>query len=171
MSQAGVDHQAVAVVHLHVPGIAEPGLFARPFPGQARFRIGGRLMSRIGASLTMKVDARVARIVGRGWLVIPFALETLVSGPGLDQRAVDRKMLVRKQSLGTRLLDYRVEKALCYLAHQQALSCTTVVLGEQALAHPRSPGTFGGLRDRQNHCFVGSASPASHSMLHFGSAF
>ena len=44
-----------------------------------------------------------------------------MSGPGLDQRAVDRKMLVREQSLGIRLLDYRVEKALCYLAHQQAL--------------------------------------------------
>src|SRR6267378_360936 len=121
LSQASVDHQAVAIIHLHVPRIAEPGLFARPFAGQARFRIGGRLVSCVGAPLTMKVDARVAGIVGRGWLVVPFALETLMSGPGLDQRAVDRKMLVREQSLGARLLDYRVEKALCYLAHQQAL--------------------------------------------------
>ena len=64
-------------------------------------------MSRVGASLTMKVHARVAGIVGRGVLIIPFALETLVSGPGLDQRAVDREMLVGEQSLGTRLLDHR----------------------------------------------------------------
>src|SRR5258708_7574286 len=101
-------------------GRSHAGPRARPFPCQVRFRIGGRLVRRIGAALTMKVHAWVARIVGRDWLVIPFALETLVSGPGLDQRAVDRKMFVRKQSLGTRLLDYRVEKALRYLAHQQA---------------------------------------------------
>ena len=101
----------MAIVHLHVPGIAEPGLFARPFAGQARFRIGGRLVSRVGASLTMKVHARIAGIVGRGVLVISFALETLVSGPSLDQRAVDRKMLVREQPAGTRLLDHRVDPA------------------------------------------------------------
>src|ERR1019366_2162777 len=43
-----------------------------------------------------------------------------------DQRAVDGKMLVREQALGTRLIDHRVEKALRYLAHQQTLA----VLGE-----------------------------------------
>jgi hypothetical protein len=69
----------------------------------------------------MKVHARVAWIIGRGLLVAPFALETLMSGPRFDQRAVDGEMLVREQALGARLLGYRVEKALCYLAHQQAL--------------------------------------------------
>jgi len=47
LSQAGVDHQAVAIVDLHVCRIAEPGLFARPFVGQTRVRIGGRLVSRL----------------------------------------------------------------------------------------------------------------------------
>src|SRR5712671_6864942 len=83
LSQASVDHQTVTIIHLHVPGIAEPGFFARPFAGQTRLRIGGRLVSRVGASLPMKVDARVTGIIGRSLPVIPFALETLVSGPGL----------------------------------------------------------------------------------------
>jgi hypothetical protein len=43
---AGVEHQAVAIVHIDVARVAELGLFARPFAGQARLRIGGRLMSR-----------------------------------------------------------------------------------------------------------------------------
>src|SRR5271156_3983483 len=42
LRQAGVDHQAVAIVHLHVPRVAELGLFARPFAGQDGFGIGAR---------------------------------------------------------------------------------------------------------------------------------
>jgi hypothetical protein len=64
----------------------------------------------------MKVHARVAWIIGRSLLVSSFALETLVSGPGLDQRAIDGEMLVREQALGVRLIEHRVEKALRNLA-------------------------------------------------------
>src|SRR5260370_41907435 len=53
LSQPGVDHQTVAIVHLHMPGIAELGLFGRPFARQPGFGIGGRLMSGVGAWLTM----------------------------------------------------------------------------------------------------------------------
>src|SRR5208337_1085316 len=126
LSQPGVDHQAVAIVHLHVAGVTELGLFARPFAGQPCLGIGGRLVRGVGASLTMEVYARVTGIIGRDLLVLSFALETLVSGPGLDQRAVDRKMLIREEASGARLLEHRVEKALRYLAHQQTLA----VLGE-----------------------------------------
>jgi hypothetical protein len=42
------------------------------------------LVSRVGASLTMKVHARVAGIVGRGVLVSSFALETLVDPSGIS---------------------------------------------------------------------------------------
>src|SRR5271169_2244740 len=121
LSQPGIDHQAVAIVHLHMPGVTELGLFARPFAGQARLRIGGRLVRGVGASLAVKVHARVAGIIGWSLLVIPFAFETLVSGPSLDQRAVDRKMLIREEASGARLIEHRVEKALRYIAHQQAL--------------------------------------------------
>jgi hypothetical protein len=129
----------VTIVHLHVPGIAEPGFFARPFAGQTRLRIGGRLMSRVGASLTMKVHARVAGVVGWGVLILPFALETLVSGPGLDQRVVDREMLVGEQSLGTRLLDHRGEKALCNLAYQQTLPILVKTVTSQTGSSMLSP--------------------------------
>jgi hypothetical protein len=75
-----------------VPGVTELGLFARTFAGQPCLGIGSRLVSGIGAPLTMKVHARVAGIIGRGWLIVSFALETLVSGPGLDQRAIDGEL-------------------------------------------------------------------------------
>src|SRR5947209_19631952 len=74
----------------------------------------------------MKVDTRIARIIWRGLRVVSFALETLGSGPGLEQRAIDGKMFVREQALGIRLLEHRVEKALRDLAHQQTLA----ILGE-----------------------------------------
>src|SRR5208337_5043016 len=54
LSQAGVDHQAVTIVHLHVARVAELGLFARPFACQTRFRIGGRLVSGVTAPLAVK---------------------------------------------------------------------------------------------------------------------
>src|SRR5712675_215466 len=126
LGQPGVNHQAVAIVHLHVPGVTELGLFARTFAGQPCLGIGSRSVSGVGAPLTMKVHARVAGIIGWSLMVVSFALETLVSGPGLDQRAIDGKMLVREQALSARLIEHRVEKALRYLSHQQTLA----ILGE-----------------------------------------
>src|ERR1700730_16494326 len=98
--------------------------FEKPRRGE---EISKDLIDRdVAASLTMKIHARVTGIVGRGLLVVSFALETLMSSPGLDQRAVDGKMLVREEALDTRLSEHRVEKALRYLGHQQTLA----VLGE-----------------------------------------
>jgi hypothetical protein len=69
-------------------GVAELGLLARALAGQPGRGIGGRLVSLVAAALAMEVDAGVARIVRRSLSLSVFALETLVAGPGLDQRAV-----------------------------------------------------------------------------------
>jgi hypothetical protein len=116
----------MAIIHLHVPRVAQLGLFARAFARQPRLGIGGRLMSVVGTPLAMKVHARIAGIIRRSLALVAFALEAFVPGPRLDQRTVNRKMLVREQAAGTRLLDHRAEKALRHLALKQPLA----VLGE-----------------------------------------
>ena len=60
----------------------------------------------------MEVDAGVARIVRRSLPVNVFALETLVAGPVLDQRAVDREVLGGEQTLSAGLVNHRGEKPL-----------------------------------------------------------
>src|SRR5208337_3170794 len=100
LGYAASDRNAVAVLHQHVSGVAELGLLACTLAGQAGLGIGGRLVSGVAAPLTVEVNAGVARIVRRSLWVSAFALEALVAGPDLDQRAVDREMLVGEQALG-----------------------------------------------------------------------
>ena len=107
--------QPLAIVHQHVPGIAELGLLARSLARQPSFGVGGRLMGIVGAPLAVKVDAGVVGIVilrGLG-LGIILGLEALVPGPRLDQGAVNRKVLVAEQPLGAGLFDHRREKTVC----------------------------------------------------------
>src|SRR5208282_1687743 len=90
LSYPAVDRQPVAILHQHVTGVAELGLLARALAGQARLGIGSRLVGVIGARFAVKVDAGVAGIVRRRLGLSVFALEALVPGPRLDQRAIDR---------------------------------------------------------------------------------
>src|SRR6185437_1976373 len=105
----------------HVTRIAELGFLARSLAGQQRFGIGGGLMSIVAALLAVEIDAAVAGIViGRGiGCALVFALEALVPRPRLDQRAVNREVLIRKQTLRAGLLKHRLEKPLCDSALQQ----------------------------------------------------
>jgi hypothetical protein len=58
-------------------------------------------------------------ISGRGWLVVRFALETLLSRPPLDQGAVDGEILVREQAVVPRLTEHGVEKDPGHITSQQ----------------------------------------------------
>src|SRR6516162_2932571 len=98
--------QALAIVHPHVPGVAELGLLTRCLTCQAGFRIGGGLMGSVAERLAVKVDARIALIIIVRRLNTILALETLVPGPRLDERAVDREVLIAEQPLATGLLDH-----------------------------------------------------------------
>ena len=55
-------------------------------------------MSRVGAMLAMEVHGRVTRIIRTPVRVLILALEALKRGPGFNQCAVDRKVLVREQA-------------------------------------------------------------------------
>ena len=61
---------------------------------------GGRLVRGVAASLTMKVPLELPGSSGEVAGRRPVSrLKTPLSGPGLDQRAVDREMLVRRAGL------------------------------------------------------------------------
>ena len=51
LGQAGVDDEAVAVLHQRVPHEAELGFLARPFAIEPRVRIGRRGVRLVGALL------------------------------------------------------------------------------------------------------------------------
>src|SRR5216684_8484179 len=120
LSYAAVDRQPMAILHQHMPGVAELRLLAFALARQERF--GSRLMGIVAALLAMKVHGRIARIVVVRW-GLPrfaiFALETLLPCPGFDQSGVDRKVLVREQAQLTGLRQHRRQESLGHLALQQ----------------------------------------------------
>lgn len=109
LRHAAVYRQSIAILHQHVARVTKFGFLAEPLAGQARLRVGGRLVSFIAALLAVKVYTRNARIiVGRRSLrrFTVFAFETLLPGPRFNQSAVNREVLIgkrRKASLAGRL--------------------------------------------------------------------
>ena len=81
-----------------MPQIAELGFLPLGFLVQPRLRIGLRLVRFVGALLAVEVTPGL-----RITIVIAFAAEALLPGPGLDQGAVDRKVFVRHQPRRLRL--------------------------------------------------------------------
>src|SRR5215472_1822659 len=92
LGYAAVDRQPVAILHQHMSGVTELGLFALPLARQQGLWICSRLVGIVAAPLAMKVHAWIARIVVvrralRRFTI--FALETLLSRPCFNQGAVD----------------------------------------------------------------------------------
>src|SRR6185312_17284437 len=74
-----------------------------------------------------------------------FQTETLHRRPHLDQRSIDREILVRAQGLDLRIDQYRRQEATCDVAFQQPVA----VLGEHRLVHTQaSIAVPSGLRRR-----------------------
>src|SRR5216683_2150053 len=82
------DSQAIAVLHDHVAHVAQLRLAAGRLAIELGIGVAGRSMGVVLAPLAMEVGAIVV-------LAAILRLEALVRGPGLDQRAVDREMIVR----------------------------------------------------------------------------
>src|SRR5271170_7177165 len=121
LGQPGIDYQAVAILHQQMTQVAQLGLPPTGLLIEPCLRIGGRLMGRVAPPLAMKIDARIAGIVGRTWLRV-LARETLVPGPGLDQGAVDGEVLGREQALSPRLGHHLMKKGLRHFTRQQPLA-------------------------------------------------
>jgi len=99
LGQSCIDDEPVAVLHHQVPHMAEFCFLAGTLAKQPRVRVGGRRMRVILAFLTMEVALGIAAAAAfSSWrFTLVLGHKTLHAGPGLDQRAVDRKMLARKQ--------------------------------------------------------------------------
>src|SRR5213594_4885896 len=94
--EAAVDRETVAILHQHVPLVAELGFTPGPLAVQERLRVGRGGMGRVAAPLAVEIHGRIPRIV-RGGRRRVLALETLEARPSVDQGAVDREMLVGEQ--------------------------------------------------------------------------
>jgi hypothetical protein len=66
LGQAGIDDEAIAVLHHQMPPVTELGLLAGAFAKRARVRVGGRGMRVIGAFLAMEIALGIASAAGGG---------------------------------------------------------------------------------------------------------
>src|SRR5713226_3531425 len=122
---AAVDCQPVTILHQHMAGVAEPGFLARTLARQQRFWVGRGLVGIVAALLAVKVHTRIARIVVLRPGLRPFAifaLETLLSGPCFNQRAVNREVLVGEQVALAGLRQHRCEEGPGHFAPQQPVA-------------------------------------------------
>src|SRR5690606_34155893 len=91
-------HQSAAMLHEHMGLVAQlrPGIALAVKPG---VRIAGRFVRVVATLLTLEIRLGVAMPTTRWVLRRPIlGTEALVRGPRLQQRAVDREMLVRHQA-------------------------------------------------------------------------
>src|SRR6202171_3977582 len=105
-----LDQETVAVLHQGIGRVTQPRFLARSLLRQLRFRVGGRLMSRVAAALAVEVNRRVAGVVGRLSRSLVPGLGALERRPGLDQRAIHGEVFVRKQLQTASLRDHADEK-------------------------------------------------------------
>ncbi len=102
--------------------IAEPGLLAIALAIEPGVRIGRRSVGIVAPLLPLEVARRTG--AGSGPLVL--RPEALLPGPGLDERAVDAEVLIRKELRGLGLGEHRGEECPGDIAREQPLA----VLGE-----------------------------------------
>src|ERR1019366_5968063 len=94
----------------------------RAFAIQARIPIRFRAVRLVAALLAVKVDARVAWIVVSGTLPGTRGRQkTLLAGPRLQQRAIDREVLLRHQAPLVRLLNHLCQKLAGDISSQQPI--------------------------------------------------
>jgi hypothetical protein len=98
LGHVGIDDQPMAVLHEHVPQVAQLGLLPLRLLVHAGLGIDGRGMDGGGAPLPTEIEARAARLIRRvrrreGLL----GREAPLAGPGFDQRAIHREVLIRQQ--------------------------------------------------------------------------
>ena len=120
------DGKTIAVLHDDMPHVAQPRLATASLAIKLGIRVAGRGMSVVLAALAMEVGTVVA-------LVTILRLETLVRRPSLDQRAIDREMIVRQQRPDLRVIKQLGHELLQHLTALQAFP----VLGEsRRIPHP-----------------------------------
>src|SRR5512147_3322560 len=111
----------------YVADEAELALLAVALAEQSGIVVGGRAVGLVGALLALEIALAVAARRRRCARAV-LRPEALQARPCLDQRAVDREMLVRKQPRDAGIVEHGGEELARDLAAQQPVS----VLGEHA---------------------------------------
>ena len=160
LGQAGVDNEAVAVLHQRMSHEAELRLLARSLAIEPRLRIGRRGMRLVGALLAMEIHFAIPSAVGGS--SEPFLgaspKERLVDRklfhrrPSLDQRAVNRKLARAEQPFHSRLRCRRDTQFGCDVALQKPIA----VLGKCRVI----PRRIGSSRRLQEHRTAAACSGA-----------
>ena len=96
----GIDDQPVAVLRQQMREIPEFGLAADGFLVQPRVGIGGRLVRVVPSRRPLEIHGRILGIIGRPARTTPLRFEALVTRPRLEERPIDREMLVGEQPVG-----------------------------------------------------------------------
>src|SRR6201997_4312080 len=111
-----------------MPQIGELGRLARTLAVQPSIGVGGRGVRLIAALLAVKIPLTIASGSRRLAAAI-LGTKALHAGPRLDQRAVDREMIVRQQ----RLYGFLIENGGHELVGDVTLDQALAVFGEDRL--------------------------------------
>ena len=98
-SHAKINQKPVAVLHQNVRSIRKFRFLALAFPHQPALRVRRRLVGLIAPLLSVKIDRRVSPFPIRRPIrrIFFFRSKTLQTGPGFDQAAIDREVVVTHQ--------------------------------------------------------------------------
>ena len=125
LAHPAVDQQTVPVLHQGMADEGQLGLLASALAVEPGLGVGGRGVGVVAALLTVEMALAVAARPRRLAAAV-LGPEALHGGPSLDQRAVDREVLVRQQRLDLRLVEHGTQE----LGRDLALEQPVAVLGE-----------------------------------------
>lgn len=116
-----VDAQAIAVLHEHMPAVAQFGRLAVAFPHEPRVWIGGALVGGVRALLAFEVDhpGAVAAVLRRFAIL---ALEAFERGSRFDQGAIDSEMIRGQKLFPVGQADHFVKEAARNIGRNQAFA-------------------------------------------------
>ena len=114
--------QTVAIIHGNVAHEGKLRFFTRAYPEQECFRIGCGLMGIITAFLAVEVDGGIAKVLGVRARGLRLLLKALLAGPRLDERAIDREVVITHQVFLFGQGDNPCQKALGEVPVEQAVS-------------------------------------------------
>jgi hypothetical protein len=91
------NNQPITVIHYHMAHEGKLGFLSFPLSIEPSFRIGRRLVSIVRSLFSMKINRRIAWIIRSLICRCVFLDKTLLAGPRLNQRPINRKVLVTDQ--------------------------------------------------------------------------
>ncbi|EJH67990.1 hypothetical protein VCHE45_3888, partial [Vibrio cholerae HE-45] len=131
-SHMSTAHQATAVFHQHMPHVTQLRAGVVALSVQPGIRIAGRGVGVVAALVPLEVRRGIARAGARVVWRIVLGTETLLRGPGLQQCAVDREVLIRDQPLLLRQAYHLAQKLG---GHGLGIEAVTILREDRVIPH------------------------------------